>query len=125
MTCPQKCQSLCIQKFRLPNSDCHSDTTYYYYYYYLIVYVIQIEGASAEDETAADVGVVLEGVEVLQSLKSVTSGCVMLFGLIYALNLSYPKDFKCTFEVFQKILMELDSAKLSPKFQTLKIKILQ
>uniref|UniRef100_A0A9J8D2D5 Uncharacterized protein n=1 Tax=Cyprinus carpio carpio TaxID=630221 RepID=A0A9J8D2D5_CYPCA len=78
------------------------------------IYVIRAEGAGPEEEPS-DVGVVLEGVEVLQNLPSVTLGCVMLFGLIYALNLNYPKDLKCTFEAFQKILMELDTTKLSPK----------
>ncbi|XP_071403280.1 uncharacterized protein [Centroberyx affinis] len=89
------------------------------------IYVTRVEGAGPGDEPFADVGVVLEGVEVLHNLQSVTLGCVMLFGLIYALNLSYPKDVKCTFEVFQKILMELDTTKLSPKVQALKIKMLQ
>ncbi len=78
------------------------------------IYVIRAEGAGPGDEPT-DVGVVLEGVEVLPNLKNVTLGCVMLFGLIYALNLNYPKDLKCTFEVFQKVLMELDTTKLSPK----------
>ncbi|XP_052427891.1 uncharacterized protein LOC128021448 isoform X2 [Carassius gibelio] len=88
------------------------------------IYVIRAEGTGPEEEPS-DVGVVLEGVEVLQNLPSVTLGCVMLFGLIYALNLNYPKDLKCTFEAFQKILMELDTTKLSPKVQGLKIKMLQ
>ncbi|XP_039544877.1 uncharacterized protein LOC120491248 [Pimephales promelas] len=88
------------------------------------IYVIRAEGAGPEEEPS-DVGVVLEGVEVLQNLPSITFGCVMLFGLIYALNLNYPKDLKCTFEAFQKILMELDTTKLSPKVQGLKIKMLQ
>ncbi len=75
--------------------------------------VIRAEGAGPGDEPT-DVGVVLEGVEVLPNLKNVTLGCVMLFGLIYALNLNFPKDLKCTFEVFQKVLMELlDTTKLS------------
>ncbi|KAL6459427.1 hypothetical protein MHYP_G00329120 [Metynnis hypsauchen] len=73
----------------------------------------------------ADVGVVLEGVEVLHNLQSVSHACVMLYGLIYALNLSYPKSLKRTFEVYQKILMDLDSTTLSPKVQALKIKLLQ
>ncbi len=76
------------------------------------IYVIRAEGAGPGDEPT-DVGVVLEGMEVLPNLKNVTLGCVMLFGLIYALNLNYPKDLKCTFEVFQKVLMELDTTKLS------------
>ena len=49
----------------------------------------------------------------------------MLFGLVFVLNLSYAKDLKCTFEVFQKILMELETTKLSPKAQVLKIKMLR
>eukprot|EP00064_Thunnus_orientalis_P020496 superscaffoldBa00005660_g20634 len=86
---------------------------------------IRVEGASPEDEMYADVGVVLGGVEVLQNLQSITFASVMLYRLLYALNLSYPKDLKCTFEVFQKILMERDTNKLSSKVQALKIKMLQ
>ncbi|KAI9535175.1 hypothetical protein NQZ68_007266 [Dissostichus eleginoides] len=73
----------------------------------------------------ADVGVVLEGVEVLHNLQSINHACVMLYGLIYALNLSYPKSLKNTFEVYQKILMDLESSKLSPKVQPLKLKLLR
>ncbi|KAI9525177.1 hypothetical protein NQZ68_009380 [Dissostichus eleginoides] len=73
----------------------------------------------------ADVGVVLEGVEVLHNLQSINHACVMLYGLIYALNLSYPKSLKNTFEVYQKILMDLESSKLSPKVQALKLKLLR
>ncbi|KAG1960242.1 hypothetical protein F2P79_006193 [Pimephales promelas] len=56
------------------------------------IYVIRAEGAGPEEEPS-DVGVALEGVEVLQNLPS-----MMLFGLIYALDLNYPKYLKCTFE---------------------------
>ena len=49
----------------------------------------------------------------------------MLYGLIYALNLSYPNSLKRTFEVYQKILMDLDLTRLSPEVQALKLKLLQ
>ncbi|XP_056328406.1 uncharacterized protein LOC130240789 [Danio aesculapii] len=83
------------------------------------IYKVQSEDHGQGDGRFTDVRVVLEGVEVLHNLQSVTHACVMLYGLIYALNLNYPKSLKCTFEVYQKILMDLDSTKLSPKVQTL------
>lgn len=88
------------------------------------IYAIRHEGAEEEDEPEA-VGVVIEGVELLSNLRSISFGFAMLFGLIYTLNLSYPQELKYTFEFFQKVLMTLDGKKLSPKVQTLKIKMLQ
>uniref|UniRef100_A0A8C5GTS5 Uncharacterized protein n=1 Tax=Gouania willdenowi TaxID=441366 RepID=A0A8C5GTS5_GOUWI len=92
------------------------------------IYTVQAEGHGPDvqgDGRFADVGVVLEGVKVLHNLQCVSHAFVMLYGLIYALNLSYPKSLKSTFEAYQKILMEFDSSKLSPKVQALKLKLLQ
>ncbi|XP_030015298.1 uncharacterized protein LOC115436570 [Sphaeramia orbicularis] len=66
-----------------------------------------------------DIGIVIEGVTVLNGLSSVPSACALLLGLIYILNLAYPKSLRYTFEVFQKVFMELDSQKMSPKVHTL------
>lgn len=88
------------------------------------LYVIHKEGAD-KDEELESVGVVIEGVELLQDLQSISSAWAMLFGLIYTLNLSYPQELKITFEFFQKVLMNLDGNRLSPKVQALKIKMLQ
>ncbi|XP_078024484.1 uncharacterized protein LOC144463594 [Epinephelus lanceolatus] len=88
------------------------------------LYVIRKNGADAVDKPE-DVGVVIEGVELLHNLQSVSFGWAMLFGLIYTLNLCYPQELKFTFEFFQKVLMNMDSKKLSPKVQTLKIRMLQ
>ncbi|CAM4458235.1 unnamed protein product [Leuciscus chuanchicus] len=80
------------------------------------IFVIRQEGAEPGDDPA-DVGIVLEGVEVMSELGNVAFAVVMLLGLVYALNLSYPQELKYTFEVLQKIIMELDGNKLSNKGQ--------
>ncbi|XP_048857981.1 uncharacterized protein LOC125725256 [Brienomyrus brachyistius] len=82
------------------------------------VFVIRKEGEGPQ-EPAEKIGIVIEGVEVLNELNSVASACALLLGLIYELNLAYPKCLHFTFEVLQKIIMELDKHKMSPKVQNL------
>lgn len=72
---------------------------------------------------AARAKIVLEGTEVLTDV-GIPRACALLMGLIYALNLSYPKQLKNTFEVYQKIFLELDDLKASPKVMLLKNKLL-
>uniref|UniRef100_A0AAX7UDN0 Uncharacterized protein n=1 Tax=Astatotilapia calliptera TaxID=8154 RepID=A0AAX7UDN0_ASTCA len=87
------------------------------------VYVIHQEGAEPGDDPG-NIGVLIEGVEVLTGLRSIAIACALLFGLIYCLNLSYPPELKCTFEVLQKIIMKLDGQRLSSKAQFLKNKLM-
>uniref|UniRef100_A0A8C1JXT4 Uncharacterized protein n=1 Tax=Cyprinus carpio TaxID=7962 RepID=A0A8C1JXT4_CYPCA len=89
----------------------------------LDIYVIVHEGADATDPYE-DVGIIIEGIRILQNLKNVPNACSVLLGVIYALNLAYPQDLRYTFEVFQKIFMEPDAKKLSNKVQVLKNKLL-
>lgn len=86
------------------------------------VYIVRHDGADASDPPE-DVGVVIEGCTVLRDLREVANGCAVLFGLIYCLNLSYPKELRYTFEFLQKVSMELDGNKLSTKVQVLKNKL--
>ncbi|XP_048879276.1 uncharacterized protein LOC125747811 [Brienomyrus brachyistius] len=65
------------------------------------IYSVKVEGGDATTPPA-DVGIVIEGVEVLHDLGDVTSACALLMGVIYALNLSYPMELKAFFEVLQK-----------------------
>ncbi|CAI5659841.1 unnamed protein product [Oreochromis niloticus] len=88
------------------------------------VYVVRHEGANSAD-TPEDIDVIIEGCTVLQALSDVAKGCALLLGLIYSLNLSYPKHLKYTFEFLQKVLMELDGNNLSMKVQVLKNKLLE
>ncbi|CAL8335741.1 unnamed protein product [Merluccius merluccius] len=74
-------------------------------------------------EEPDDIGVVIEGVKVLNNVGSATMAFIMLFGLIYALDLSFPDNLKYTFEFVQKILMNLDGHRLNTKIQQLKIKL--
>ncbi|XP_047233654.1 uncharacterized protein LOC124875491 [Girardinichthys multiradiatus] len=80
------------------------------------------EEASAH---AQEVGVVLEGIRVMTNLDNIAFAVVMLFGLIYVLNLAYSADLCYTFEVFQKIFMELDGGKLSNKALALKNRLFE
>lgn len=88
------------------------------------IYIVRHEGHDPVDQPV-DVGVVIEGTEVLSSLRNAAVAVAMLFGLIYALNLSYPRELKSTVEVIQKVFFNLDGQRLSPKVQTLKNKMLE
>lgn len=79
--------------------------------------VIRSEGAEPGDDPQ-DVVIVLEGVEVMGELGNVVFAVTMLLGLVYSLNLSYPLELRYTFEVLQKILMELDAHELSNSTQS-------
>lgn len=84
------------------------------------IYVIRHQGAAEPLDEPENVGILLEGVSVLDELRNVPFAVAMLLALVYALNLSYPLELKYTFEALQKIIMELDGNKLSGKVQVLK-----
>ena len=63
--------------------------------------------------------VVLEGNRVIE-LHTLAEAFILLYALIYALDLSYPKDLANTFDFTQKVLMGLDDQKLRPRVLSLK-----
>ena len=67
--------------------------------------------------------IMIEGTEVLGDLDLPRVPCALLMGLIYALNHSYPKELKNTFEVLQKIFFELNGLKASLKVMSVKNKL--
>lgn len=77
-----------------------------------------------ENQDPLYMSVIIEGTEVLEDCGSVTNACLLLMGVIYAVNLSYPLKLKYTFEVFQKLFLELDILKMSAKVQSLHKKLL-
>ncbi|KAJ8009510.1 hypothetical protein DPEC_G00089630 [Dallia pectoralis] len=82
--------------------------------------VLVIHNSAAEEDPAA-VSIVIEGNQVLNTCGYRTKACVMLMGLIYALNLEYPKKLKFTFEVFQKLFLEIDGAKMLKRSRASKV----
>ena len=60
--------------------------------------------------------------EVVMTLRSWTDALVVLFSLIYALNLSYPGQLSGFFEFIQVVLLNLDDGRmqLKHKLQALK-----
>ncbi len=70
-----------------------------------------------------DIGIVIEGIKVLNELPSVPHACAMSFGLIYALNLSYPGELKYTFDALQKIFMEIEPKKMTCRVCSLSVKL--
>ncbi|XP_075884635.1 uncharacterized protein LOC142889826 isoform X1 [Nelusetta ayraudi] len=87
-----------------------------------VIKVLVIDGADGEDPV--DASIILEGMEMLPGCRNIANVCLLLMGLVYALNLAYPKTLRYTFEVFQKRFLELDGIKLSPKVHTLKVRLL-
>ncbi|KAL7873359.1 hypothetical protein AOLI_G00124300 [Acnodon oligacanthus] len=87
-----------------------------------ILKILVIHGADGEDPV--DVSILLDGAEILPGCCNTAKACALLRGLIYALNLAYFPKLRYTFEVFQKLFLELDVIKLSPKVQALKLKLL-
>ncbi|KAI5086908.1 hypothetical protein C0J45_23868, partial [Silurus meridionalis] len=67
--------------------------------------------------------IILKEVIVLQDIPDLPETFAYLFGLLYALNMEYPKELKYTFEFIQKIFMDLDGT-CSAKVQSLKLKLL-
>lgn len=67
------------------------------------------------------VSIILED-QVVMSLRSWADSLVVLFGLIYALNLSYPTKLSGFFEFIQVVLLDLDDGRkrLKPKLQALR-----
>lgn len=77
--------------------------------------------SKARDGLPKQDGIAIEGAEVLFGIPDVAHACTYLMGL-YALELRYPNKLY-TFEIFQKIFLELENAnnKMSSKVHDVKV----
>ncbi len=68
----------------------------------------------------SSVAIVLEGNVVIDEPANLPQAFCVLFGLIYALHLDYPKCMRHTFHFVQQVMLNLGRAELASKIQTLK-----
>ncbi|MGH0117229.1 UNVERIFIED_CONTAM: hypothetical protein FKN15_046150 [Acipenser sinensis] len=61
------------------------------------------------------ISIILEGGIVMSDITCMPEALVVLFGLLYALHLNYPKRMSYTLEVIQKVFLSLGDDKLKPK----------
>uniref|UniRef100_A0A672ZJU0 Uncharacterized protein n=1 Tax=Sphaeramia orbicularis TaxID=375764 RepID=A0A672ZJU0_9TELE len=75
------------------------------------IYVISKE--NGDPGHSDDVGIFVEGVLFLDIyLGSEAKACAVMHGVIYELNLAYPKELRHYYEFIQKELMQMDEEKL-------------
>ncbi|KAI7809848.1 hypothetical protein IRJ41_019818 [Triplophysa rosa] len=69
--------------------------------------------------------VVLEEQIVLRDVKDLPHAVALLVGLIFGLNITYPKKLRYTFEIIQKIFIDLGGDRCSMKVHGLKNRLLR
>ncbi|KAJ4929039.1 hypothetical protein JOQ06_004660 [Pogonophryne albipinna] len=67
-----------------------------------VLIVVEERVPAALPKNIADVAVILDGRVVLRKLRDVPTGFAVLMGILYSLNIDYPKGLKYTYEVIQK-----------------------
>ncbi|CAL8256109.1 unnamed protein product [Boreogadus saida] len=84
---------------------------------------VREEDDPAVSPNVRDWAVVLEGSIVLHDLPDLGTAFAYLFGLLYAMNIDFPKEMRYTFEAIQTIFFELGS-QCSQRTRSLKTKLL-
>ncbi|KAJ0019825.1 hypothetical protein NQD34_007394, partial [Periophthalmus magnuspinnatus] len=65
--------------------------------------------------------IVFEDEEVMTYLHSMIQGLIMLFGLMYTLNMPYLKKCERTFKFVQMVFMGLDEKKMKTRVDKLSV----
>lgn len=72
-----------------------------------------------------DVALVIEEEVVMRHLSDIPNAFLNLMGLVYALNLDFPKELKFTFEVIQRLFIGVGSPSCTARVHSLKSKLLR
>lgn len=89
-----------------------------------ILAVVDDVGTRRSSPTTISIVLVIEEQIVLDDVCDLPTAFALLFGLIYSLNLDYPKELRYTFEVIQKVFMNLGT-QCSARVQALKNNLLK
>uniref|UniRef100_A0A3B3QZ83 Uncharacterized protein n=1 Tax=Paramormyrops kingsleyae TaxID=1676925 RepID=A0A3B3QZ83_9TELE len=73
-----------------------------------------------DGEDLLDMSVVLEDQIILHDIKNFSKAVAMLMGLLYVLNIDYPTELRYTFEVIQKVLMNIGADHCSTRVHGLR-----
>ncbi len=76
-----------------------------------------------DDDAVINIALVLEETIVLKDIPDTPTALAYLFGLLYTLNMEFPKDIRYTFETIQHIFMEM-STNCSQRVRSFKTKLL-
>uniref|UniRef100_A0A4W5MGH3 Uncharacterized protein n=1 Tax=Hucho hucho TaxID=62062 RepID=A0A4W5MGH3_9TELE len=79
---------------------------------------VVVDGAAADDPMPADnvdVALVIEEQVIIHELHNVPSTFATLIGLLYCLNMDYPKCLRYAFEVVQKIFLKIGAENCTAK----------
>lgn len=68
-----------------------------------ILTVYEDDDGAASPPIVIEIAVILEGAVIKHDLPDLAAAFVYLFGLMYAMDISYPDKMKYTFEVIQTI----------------------
>ncbi|XP_063062298.1 uncharacterized protein LOC134455202 [Engraulis encrasicolus] len=92
-----------------------------------ILSVVEDDGVAARRSlpNVVNIAVILEETVVLDDINDLPSAVGYLFGLLYACNMEYPKGLNYTFEVIQKVFLELDAQNCSARAISLRRKIFE
>ncbi|XP_062410571.1 uncharacterized protein LOC134101030 [Sardina pilchardus] len=88
-----------------------------------ILTVYEDDDSATAPPIVTEIAVVLEGAVIKHDLPHLAAAFGYLFGLMYAMDISYPEKMRYTFEAIQTIFFELGS-KCSQRTRSLKDKLL-
>ncbi|CAG5996949.1 unnamed protein product, partial [Menidia menidia] len=86
-----------------------------------ILYVCEDCGLGTSPQLQ-NIAIILEETVVLQDIPDTPTALAYLFGLLYALNISYPKALRYTFDTLQNVFLEI-GPKCTQRVQSLKNKL--